>query len=552
MNSSSATPPTGSASSRIAGATGSAAASPPPTAPRRFTLARSRRGPDGLGGILAKIILLGLVDAFAVFILFQLAAVEDWLVFTVALGVTILINWIYLRRGGLPAKYLAPGVFFLVLFQVFVLVYSSYIAFTNYGDGRNSDKDAAIAAIQRSAMVRVPDSPSYPITVLERGGDLSMLTVQGGQSVIGSIDEPLEPVEAQLDGDRPVGVEGYTSLQFGDLLSRQAQVAQLVVPITDDPADGTLRTQDGRVAYEFQPRLEYDEAADTFTDVESGAVYRDNGEGKFATEDGTTLQTGWRVFVGFDNFQRAFTDAELRDPLLRVTVWTFAFALLSVATTFVLGLLLAITFNRAGLRGKRIYRVLMILPYAFPAFLSGLVWSGLLNPEFGFINTMLFGGAAIPWLTDPWLAKFSVLLVNLWLGFPYMFLVTTGALQSLPEDVDEAAKMDGAGPWRIFRSIKLPLLLVSVAPLLISSFAFNFNNFNIIYMLTNGGPRFLDTSLNIGATDILITVVYKIAFSGVGRDFGLASALSIVIFLIVATISAISFNRTKALEEIDQ
>ena len=203
------------------------------------------------------------------------------------------------------------------------------------------------------------------------------------------------------------------------------------------------------------------------------------------------------------------------------------------------------------MRGRRVYRVLMILPYAFPAFLSGLVWSGLLNPEFGFVNSTLFGGADIQWLTDPWLAKFSVLLVNLWLGFPYMFLVTTGALQSLPEDVDEAAKMDGASAWRIFRSIKLPLLLVSVAPLLISSFAFNFNNFNIIYMLTGGGPQFPDAAGNIGATDILITVVYKTAFSGVGRDFGLASALSIVIFLIVATVSALSFSRTKALEEIN-
>ena len=129
--------------------------------------------------------------------------------------------------------------------------------------------------------------------------------------------------------------------------------------------------------------------------------------------------------MGLENFTKAFTDPQLRDPLIRVTVWTFAFALLSVATTFVLGLLLAITFNKATMRGRRVYRVLMILPYAFPAFLSGLVWSGLLNPEFGFVNTTLFGGADIQWLTDPWLAKLSVLLVNLWLGFPYICLLYT-------------------------------------------------------------------------------------------------------------------------------
>ncbi|WP_309109131.1 ABC transporter permease subunit, partial [Arthrobacter sp.] len=139
-----------------------------------------------------------------------------------------------------------------------------------------------------------------------------------------------------------------------------------------------------------------------------------------------------------------------------------------------------------------------------------------------------------------------------WLGFPYMFLVCTGALQSLPEELDEAARVDGASAWRIFRSIKLPLLLVSVAPLLISTFAFNFNNFNVIFMLTSGGPRFSGTTMDIGATDILITMVYKVAFGGgAGRDYGLASALAILIFIIVAVISAWSFKMTKSLEEVN-
>jgi arabinogalactan oligomer/maltooligosaccharide transport system permease protein len=202
-------------------------------------------------------------------------------------------------------------------------------------------------------------------------------------------------------------------------------------------------------------------------------------------------------------------------------------------------------------RFRRIYRMLMILPYAFPAFLGGLVFAGLLNPEFGFVNQVIFGGVQIPWLSDPWLAKISVLVLNLWLGYPYMFLICTGALQSIPEELTEAARVDGAGPWRMVRSIKMPLLLVSVAPLLIASFAFNFNNFNVIYMLTKGWPRFSDTTLDIGATDIMITLVYKVAFGGGGgRDYGLASAFSIHIFIIVATISASAFNRTRTLEDV--
>jgi arabinogalactan oligomer/maltooligosaccharide transport system permease protein len=179
------------------------------------------------------------------------------------------------------------------------------------------------------------------------------------------------------------------------------------------------------------------------------------------------------------------------------------------------------------------------------------VWAGMMNESFGFINQVLLGGASVPWLTDPWMAKLSVLIVNLWLGFPYMFLVCMGALQGIPEDVNEAAVMDGANPWQIFRRIKLPLLLVTVAPLLISSFAFNFNNFNLIYMLTGGGPRFSDVSIPVGHTDILISMVYKVAFVGANRDYGLASAFAIIIFVLVALISYLSFRQTKVLEELN-
>ena len=149
------------------------------------------------------------------------------------------------------------------------------------------------------------------------------------------------------------------------------------------------------------------------------------------------------------------------------------FSLVSVLSTFALGLFLAMVFHDKRVKGRKIYQSLLILPYAFPAFLSTLVWHGMLNKDFGFINQFFFGGAHIPWLEDGWLAKLSILGVNLWLGFPYMFLVCLGALQSLPGDVEEAAKIDGASGLRTVWSIKLPLVLQSTVPLLIASFAFN-------------------------------------------------------------------------------
>lgn len=501
-----------------------------------------------------KIVLLGIVDALAVFAMFVLFLQEAWLVFGITLAVTVVINWIYLRRGGLPAKYLAPGLLFLAVFQIFVVGYSGYIAFTNYGDGRNGTKEDAITNIQLTSLSRVPDSPTYRLTVLEQGGEFSFLvTDPEGDVLVGGAERPLEPAPgAEIDSTgKAVALEGYTALTFADLLGNQRAITDLSVPLSDDPADGALRTPDGGNAYLYLSNVEYDEATDTFTDAQ-GVVYRDGGEGAFVNDEGRELIPGWTINVGFDNFVRAFTSEDIRGPLISVTIWTFAFATLSVATTFALGLFLAIVFNKPGMRGKKVYRLIMILPYAFPAFLSGLVWLGLFNQDFGYINQVLFGGAAIPWLTDPWLAKFSVLFVNLWLGFPYMFLICTGALQSIPEELTEAATVDGARPWAVFRLIKFPLLLVSVAPLLISSFAFNFNNFNIIYMLTGGGPRDVTAGVDAGATDILITLVYKVAFGeGTGRDYGLASAFAILIFFIVATVSIISFRQTKALEELN-
>ncbi|WP_223948013.1 ABC transporter permease subunit [Arthrobacter sp. NtRootA1] len=519
------------------------------------TIRNGLRGPDSIKGTILKIVLLGLVDAFAVYVLMMLFLSQSWAALAVSSLVVLAINWIYLRRGGLPAKYLAPGVLFLLVFQVLVVFFSGYIAFTNYGDGHNSTKEDAIAAIQLTAQKRVPDSPAYKAAVLTKGDTFYLLfTDPSGKAQIGSTDEPLTEVSgAGKDSTgKANSLPGYETLKFQEIVANQQEILKITVPVSENPADGTLRTADGSTAYQFKPALRYDTATDTFTDSDTGTAYRDNGKGAFADANGETLATGWKIDVGMANFARAFTDPSLRGPLLGVILWTFTFSVASVALTFALGLFLAITFNREDLRGKKVYRILMILPYAFPAFLSGLVWSGILNPEFGWLNQTLLGGAHIGWLTDPVLAKISVLVVNVWLGFPYMFLVCTGALQSLPTEIDEAARMDGASPWRVFRSIKLPLLLVSVAPLLISSFAFNFNNFNVIYMLTGGGPRFADTDRDIGATDILITLVYKVAFGqGTGRDYGLASALAIIIFIIVATISAISFKQTKALEDVN-
>ncbi len=544
-------------------------------------------GPS-LSGTLWKLGVLGTVDAIAVTMIMVLLSQELLIQAALSIFVLLVVNWIYLRKGGLPAKYLTPGVLFLIVFQLYVLMFSGYTAFTNYGSAHNGDKTLAIQTINNAAY-RIVDGPDYTINLVKDDADGSraflMTNNIDGQVSIGKDKElpiALEQGQYTLSTEcadkyaedtvncakAALNADGYTT-QDAASLSEKEKSRYLAMRVITDPSNPNvgLRTSEFTIALPSESTLAFDEEADTFTalvddeygNYYAGDVFKAAVDGFYRLDgvlENSKLDGGWRVEVGFANFETIFTDVQLREPLIKVISWTFMFAIATVLTTFILGLFIAITFNHDKLRGKKFYRLVMILPYAFPGFLSAYVWVGLLNRENGFINTVIFGQepgseANFPWLLEEGPARIAVLLVNLWLGFPYMFLITTGALQSIPSELNEAAEIDGASGWQNFRLIKLPLLLISIAPLLIASFAFNFNNFTIIYLLTKGGPSDSGlTDYDVGGTDILITFVYKIAFSGTGQNFGLASAFSILIFIVVATISLVSFKRTKKFEEI--
>ena len=502
-------------------------------------------------GFLVKLAIVALIDAVGLYGILTAIAVEQWAIMAFLALALVAVNWIYFSRRTLPAKYLLPGLLFLLVYVVFTAAYTGYVAFTNYGDGHNSTKQDAVAAILAQNEQRVEGSAAFPLTVLSRDDQLAFAIVRDGEALVGTAEDPLAPAQgAKVEADRVTEVPDWQVLGFAEIAQRQQEIVGLRVPASDDPADGSLRTQDASTGYLYESVMAYDEDADTMTNTQTGVVYSPNEHGQFQAEDGSTISPGWRVTVGFENFTRAFSDDRLRGPFIEIFLWNFAFALFSVLSTFVLGLFLAVVFNDPRVRGRKLLRALLILPYAVPAFLSALVWKGMLNTRSGFLNQVILGGADIGWLSDPWLAKLSVLGVNLWLGFPYMFIVCTGALQSIPSDVYESARMDGAKPWRLMRSITLPLLMVSVAPLLVASFAFNFNNFSLIYMLTGGGPNFVGTPVVIGHTDILISMVYSIAFESGLKQYGFASALSILIFLLVGAISWWGFRRTRRLEEL--
>lgn len=511
---------------------------------------------SGLGwGFLAKLALMMLINAFGLAAIFSAVNAEAWGILVALIALLVVADWVYFSKRAIPLKYIFPGLVFLLVFQLFTMAYTGYVAFTNYGTAHNLSQEQAVDAILIQNEKKVEGSATYPLTVIRDRGELGFAIVDGDVVKAGTSERPLEEVaDATISGGRATAVPGFEVIPTSEIYTdqqMQKDVVVLRVPVSEDADEGSIRTQDATTGSIYRSTMVWDDEAQTMTNVDTGVVYTaDPSVGSFVAEDGTTLPVGWHVVVGFDNFVKAFTDKNYSESLLKVTAWTFAFAILTVLSSFFVGLILAIIFNDDRIRGRKVWRTLFILPYAFPAFMSALLWKGMLNPTFGVINDWFFNDASIPWLTDPTMARISVLMVNLWLSYPYWFLVCTGALQSLSKETVEASRIDGAGATRQFRSITLPLILISTAPLAIASFAFNFNNFTIIWMLTGGGPPMVDSSTGLGYTDLLISAIYKISgVQGGKADYGLASALSILVFIIVGVVSAIAFRQTKKLEE---
>ena len=522
-----------------------------PAVPPASLLARAVGFFSGTVGLVIKLVLLGAVNALGIWAIGVLLADDKSIAALAIAAALLLIDVVYLYpdKRLVPLKFIVPGTIFLVAFVVIPIVSNVNIAFTNWSTGHNLTQDEAIAAIQETSLVAPADGRTYTAAPATKDGELVLLLVDdiSGTPYAGSEEGlvQLDPADITVEAGTISAAEGYELVQGGDLAGIDAALSALVIPTEEG---SFVRAEGLSLAVELQPTLVYDPQTDTFKSIETGTVYSDNSEGSYVSPAGVALEPGWKTYVGFDNFKTILTDPLIREPFLRVFAWTFAYALFSVLIQFAIGLFLAITLNKPGLKLIRLQRALLVLPFAVPAFLAVLVWRGLLNDEFGAINQAL--GTSIPWLFDPTWAKVSCLLVNIWIGFPYWFLVCTAALQAVPEELTEAARVDGAGRLQVFRRVTLPLLLVATAPLLIASFAFNFNLFNNIYFLTGGGPYEVDQTV-AGSTDILISYTYKLAFAaGAGAQYALAAAVSVFIFFIVAGISAISFWRTKGLETV--
>jgi arabinogalactan oligomer / maltooligosaccharide transport system permease protein len=253
-------------------------------------------------------------------------------------------------------------------------------------------------------------------------------------------------------------------------------------------------------------------------------------------------------WVGFQTFLEIFTVDIWRSTFFDVLAWTVIWTLVASTLQVSIGIFMAVLVNQKDLRFKKFYRTVLVLPWAVPGFVTILIFAGLFNDSFGAINNDIlaaFGIDSIAWLTDENWTRVALILMQGWLGFPYIFLVTTGVLQSIPDDLYEAATIDGASMFAKFRFITMPMILLAMAPIIITQFTFNFNNFNIIYLFNGGGPAVPGSTA--GGTDILVSWIYKLTMQS--SQYSLAAALTILLSIFVIAIALWQFRRTNSFKE---
>lgn len=452
--------------------------------------------------------------------------------------------YVYLSRPAQALRYLFPGLAAMLVFVAFPLAYTAQIGFTNYSSNNLLSQERVTGylleqASADEARTRVftlhPQGSSFRIALAppaDAAAPADGLLVSEPLTLSGA--PPTAPVPVQTLA--PDGPALAPALPLKEVLRQRDALMQLTLKLPDQ---SVLRYAGVREFAPLNPlwRANVD---GSLTLLQNDTVYRPNHEtGYFETNAGERMQPGFRVAVGFANYARMIGDPDFRGPFLSIFIWTVLFSALTVLFSLALGLTLAVLLNWEGLRFRTAYRTLLFLPYAVPGFISILVFKGLFNQNFGEINAILDAlfGIKPAWFADPLLAKTMLLLVNTWLGYPYIMVLCAGLIKAIPADLYEASAIAGATPLTNFLRITAPLIIKPLTPLLISAFAFNFNNFVLIALLTNGRPDFLNTKVPAGTTDILVSYTYRIAFQDSGQNFGLAAAISTVIFFMVALLS---------------
>ncbi|MCR5503470.1 MAG: sugar ABC transporter permease [Lachnospiraceae bacterium] len=251
------------------------------------------------------------------------------------------------------------------------------------------------------------------------------------------------------------------------------------------------------------------------------------------------------TWVGFDNFKNlvTFGSSGFGTTFFKVLAWTLVWAFFATFIDYFLGMGVAILINKKGIKFKKLWRTILVITIAVPQFVS-LLYVMKMFANDGLINGYLLKwgwiDAPIQFWVNPMLARITIIVVNIWIGIPYMMLIATGLLMNIPEDLYESARIDGANGWQMFRSITLPYMLFVTGPFLLTQFIGNLNNFNVIYLLTQGKPQSMSLAENAGSTDLLVTWLYKMTVNN--TNYRMAAVIGIMVFVVTAIIMMSVYN----------
>ncbi|MGR5275884.1 maltose ABC transporter permease MalF [Vibrio rotiferianus] len=492
---------------------------------------------------------IGFINGYATILMYSRGEIAFALL---TLILTALALYIFGSKKTYAHRYIYPGIAGMILFILFPLAYTVGLSFTNY----SAKNQLSLERAQSVLLDRTYQSgDSYPFTLYK--------TEQGHQIVVKKGGELLATPSFQLEGMSvsdldltPVTEISGEKEPIKTIVKNRSALSSVDLHL---PSGDDIRMSGLRKFAAVVPLFTLQEDGQSLYNNKSGETLLPNMEvGYYQPVDesgqfvGNTVSPGFIVTIGSHNFERVWKDDGIKEPFISIFIWTVLFSALSVLFTLIIGLVLASVVQWEALKGRSIYRLLLILPYAVPAFISILIFKGLFNQSFGEINMLLEGlfGISPAWFSDPFMAKTMILIVNTWLGFPYMMILCMGLLKAIPEDLYEASAIDGANFVSNFTRITLPMMIKPLTPLLIASFAFNFNNFVLIALLTGGGPNMIGTSEPAGYTDLLVSYTYRIAFEGAGgQDFGLASAVATLIFLLVGALALINLRVTKVAQD---
>ena len=449
-----------------------------------FDVAGAKKRPSSdrylTSSTLLRALIVLVVDVGAGWLALNLWSAAPYLAVVIA-AIAVLWTWVLLRKEAYPIRWMVIGLTMMILFAIYPIFFTIYVAFTNFGDSHLLSKAQAITQLENETYLPEGRFAFTWTAFRSPEGKFALWLQQEGSP--GWLAKPGEVITVPAAGEDgvgefdengiPVSLEGYERLNNLMVLRFMNELGTLRFGAEDSIVQITTT----QAASERESLYVYDAAQDILVNQETGEIFEPI-EGTFVGRtSGRSLIPGFQTTVGLQNFERFFTSPALRGPLVRIITWNFAFALLSVVLTFSLGLAIAYIFNDPQFPGKKIIQSFLLIPYTIPSLITILVWRGLMNPDVGVINRTLSDliGFSPPWFTDQWWAKAAILIINLWLGYPYFMLICSGALQAIPQDIYAAAEVDGASGWQRFRLITLPLLLVAVGPLLVASFTFNFN-----------------------------------------------------------------------------